>query len=284
MVIYPTLHEGGEHVIRHSDRGLTFDPKSFTVPQSPPSLAYITFYSDIEREVLKVTSGRMVTVTYNLHLVDPRSESGASAVTITPVGCSNFQAKLKGLLTSPEFLPEGGTLGFGLTGQSCYPITFSTKLEEFASCLKGEDAHVYRTCQDLSLKPLLRIIYDNDDEYMYRGPGYGIMVDQMVKGPIYDYGGNFNREVDTYEKALLKEEGGVLVNIVENVKPDDSPYVADGWSEGEFITWISPFNTRNRLHDINVTNVHSYKYWVSAQDIYCSPCIIAHVPFASDRV
>ena len=96
MVVYPTLHEGGEHVIRHSDREWTFNPKSLTVSKSPPSLAYATFYSDIEREVLKVTSGRMVTVTYDLHLVDPRSESGASAVTLTPVWLLQLSSETQG--------------------------------------------------------------------------------------------------------------------------------------------------------------------------------------------
>ena len=83
----------------------TTDPKSLTVSQYSPSLAYVASYSDIEREVLKVTIGRMVTVAHNLHLVDPTLESGASVVTLTSVDSSDFQAKLKGLLNSPEFLP-----------------------------------------------------------------------------------------------------------------------------------------------------------------------------------
>ena len=275
MIIYPTLHEGGEHVLRCNNREWTLGAKSLTASQSPPSLAYITIYSNIEREVSKVTSGRMITVTYNLHMVDQSSGPGAPTATLNTVVSSNFQAKLKDLLNSPEFLPEGGTLGFGFAHH--YHITFQTELEEFASCLKGEDAHAYRSCRDLGLKPLLGMIYEDDDDES--GPGYGIMSDRMIWQPLYDPGGG---EVDTYGKALLKGEGCVLVNIVEEVKLEDSPWVK-GWSEGEFITWISPFNEQNRLHDINVTSV-DYKLRVCAYDIHCGPCIIARVPSASDRV
>jgi len=37
---------------------------------------YVAFYSDTEYEVLKVTGGRGVTVTYNLYLADPASRPG----------------------------------------------------------------------------------------------------------------------------------------------------------------------------------------------------------------
>jgi len=67
VVIYPTAHEGGELVLRHGDHEWKFDANSLTASQSSPSLAYVAFYSDLEHEVLEVTSGRQVTVTYNLY-------------------------------------------------------------------------------------------------------------------------------------------------------------------------------------------------------------------------
>ena len=58
VIIYPTAHEGGELVLRHKDHDSEwkFDTNSLTASQSSPSLAYVAFYSDIEHEVLKVTS------------------------------------------------------------------------------------------------------------------------------------------------------------------------------------------------------------------------------------
>jgi hypothetical protein len=160
VVIYPTAHEGGELVLRHKDREWKFDANSLTASQSSPSLAYVAFYSDIEHEVLKVTSGRRVTVTYNLYLVDPVVEPGSSRRHSGFKSVSNLQTTLQGLLKSPEFLPDGGTLGFGLA--HLYPVTFETKLQEMASYLKGEDAHVYRACRELQLQPSLQMIYDDD--------------------------------------------------------------------------------------------------------------------------
>jgi hypothetical protein len=58
-----------------------------------------------EHEVIKVTSGRRVAVTYNLYLVDLASRPGVPAVTANLKPVLNLQIMLKGLLKSPEFLP-----------------------------------------------------------------------------------------------------------------------------------------------------------------------------------
>ena len=103
----------------------------------------------------------------------------------------------------------------------------------------------------------------------------------MIYKPTYDYGRVLFDDVNSYGKAPSRE-GGILVNIVEGVKLDDSRYVAEGWNDGEFITWISPFNERNRLQDVNLTDLRTLS--ACANDIHCSPCIITRVPSASDRV
>ena len=269
VVIYPTPHEGGELVLRHKDQEWKFDANTLTAPQSSPSLAYVAFYSDIEHEVLKVTSGRRVTVTYNLYLVDPTLRPEGSIVTPNAQTVSKLQATLQGLLRRPEFLPEGGVLGFGLA--HLYPVTSNTNLREMTSYLKGEDAHVYRACRELQLQPSLRMIYD---DYRYE-LGYGIMLDKIVLNPNYD-------PTDGSYEGILMKEGGVAVNKIEDLNFDPSRYLEDGEGEGEgeFITWISPFNERNRLHDINM----AYGNEFSAEYIYCSPCLIVRVAAASDRV
>ena len=270
VIIYPTAHEGGELVLRHKDHEWKFDTNSLTVSQSSPSLAYVAFYSDIEHEVLKVTSGRRVTVTYNLYLVDPVSRPGVPTITPNPKTVSNLQTTLQGLLKSPEFLPDGGTLGFGLA--HLYPVTFETKLREMTSYLKGEDAHVYQACQELQLQPSLQVIYDDD----LSGPRYGIMMDRIVRDPAYDY------MDECYSSVLVTELGGVSVNKAEDASLDRSHWAEGGYenSEREFITWISPFNGRNQLQDISL----AYGNEVSAEYIYCSPCLIVRIAAASDRV
>jgi len=268
VVIYPTPHEGGELVLRHKDHEWKFNAKTLTAFQPSSSLAYVAFYSDIEHEVLKVTSGRRVTVTYNLYLVDQSSKPEAQGVTVNPQNVS-FQTTLQGLLKSPEFLPNGGTLGFGLA--HLYPVAADTDLQEMTSRLKGEDAHVYRACRELQLWPSLQMVYDDETSGMKQ---YGIMLDRVIMAPSYDY------ETVSYEGHLIADQDGILINKIESANPDHSDWVYGGGEKGEFITWVSPFNERNQLRDITMI----YGNELSTGYIYCSPCMIVRIDAASDRM
>ena len=269
VVVYPTPHEGGELVLRHRNHEWKFDANLLTASLSSPSLAYIAFYSDIEHEVLKVTSGHRVTITYNLYLVNPESDPGAPAITPNVKDASNLQTTLGGLLKSPEFLPDGGTLGFGLV--HLYPVTTRTCLQDMASYLKGEDAHVYQACRELQLQPSLQMIYDAEAQRKY-----GIMLDRIVSSPDYDC-----HQGETYGGALVADFGGVFVNKYGDTDSRHSKltrYEHD--DETEYITWVSLFDSRNQLQDISM----GYGNEVSAEYIYCSPCIIVRIAAASDRV
>ena len=115
VIVYPTPHKGGELVFHHKDREWTFDANSLTCSQPSPSVAYVAFYSDIEHEALKVSGGCRVTITYNLYLNGPTAnEPQVPSVVPNLRDISNLQSTLQKLLKSPEFLPDGGTLGFGL--------------------------------------------------------------------------------------------------------------------------------------------------------------------------
>ena len=269
VVIYPTPHEGGELVLRHKDREWKIDAKALTASQSSPSLAYVAFYSDIEHEILKVTSGHRVTVTYNLYLVDMSSEPQAPAVTTNAQSASALKTTLQALLKRPEFLPNGGTLGFGLA--HLYPVAPNTDLGEIESCLKGEDWHVYQACRELQLQPSLQMIYDDDES----GTEYGIMMDRITMGLYYNY------EDTSYEGALVEDLGGIPVNKTEGASLAGSTWVRHRHrrKKGEFITWVSPFNQRNQLQDINI----AYGNQCTAGYIYCSPCLIVRVADARDR-
>ena len=271
VIIYPTPHEGGELVLRHKDHEWKIDAKDLTASQSSPSLAYVAFYSDIEHEVLKVTSGRRVTVTYNLYLVDTSLEPQAPVVTTNAQSVSAFKTTLQALLNSPEFLPNGGILGFGLA--HLYPFTSDTDLNDMEECLKGEDWHVYQACQELWLWPSLQMIYDEDRS----GSEYGLMMDRIIKGPNYD------SEYSSYKSALLRNLGGVSVNKTESTGlrlTRSSTWIHDRDMDGEVITWVSPFNDRNQLQDTSM----AYGNEDTVGYLYCSPCLIARIRDTSNRV
>lgn len=160
VIVFPVAHQSGELVLRHKKSEWTFDTNGLISLQPSPSLAYVAFYSDIEHEVLNVTSGSRITLIYNLYLAHHASVSMVPVSPDPPTASSiepnlkvitNFQATLRQLLRSPEFMPDEGTLAFDLA--HLYPVTFDTKLEEMVKYLKGEDAHVYKSCRELGLEP-----------------------------------------------------------------------------------------------------------------------------------
>jgi len=223
---------------------------------------------DVRRErsdVLTVKSGQRITLTYNLYATpsEPISKMAALAITPNPHASGSFQTTLRGQLDSPEFLPNGGILGFGLA--HLYPVTFKTVLEDLIPYLKGEDAHVCRVCRELQLKPALQMIYGDRAEF-------GVMIDEIIERPNCDYSYGVG-----YTSHLVDELGGISVN---KANPSSNKMVKwfDEGDEGR-ITRISPFSQQNRLKDITM----AYGNEVSVGYIHCSPCLIAHVPPASDR-
>ncbi|EMD39478.1 hypothetical protein CERSUDRAFT_111780 [Gelatoporia subvermispora B] len=70
VVVFPTQHEGGTLLLRHGKKQWTFDSANLLSEAPQPSIAYVAFYSDVEHEILPVTSGYRVTLTYNLYFAD----------------------------------------------------------------------------------------------------------------------------------------------------------------------------------------------------------------------
>lgn len=223
--------------------------------QPSPSLAYVAFYSDIEHEVLKVTSGSRVTLTYNLYLVPHDPTPGAPVPSNLPVGsvkpnlkdATNFQATLHRLLKSPEFMPEGGTLAFNLA--HLYPITFDTELQGMIAYLKGEDAHVHQSCRELELKPVLRMIYSGDYDGGVGLPRHGVMMEVIIHKPDY------YPEETSYERYLVEELEGIPVNLHNDVVATDWEWNEDELTDSyEQLTWLTDFTkSPNELKDIAPT-------------------------------
>nr|VWO98178.1 Acetolactate synthase (EC [Ganoderma boninense] len=72
VIVFPTPHEGGALKLRRAAGNgegetseWTFDSSALLAQQEHPSIAYVAFFSDVEHEVMPVTSGHRVTITYN---------------------------------------------------------------------------------------------------------------------------------------------------------------------------------------------------------------------------
>ena len=97
---------GGALVTRHNGQEITYDWSS---PADDPvrSIQWAAFFSDVEHEILPVTEGYRVTLTYNLYHSTALSVLPAVDVTTSP-----FHSNLEAALKHPHFLQEGGVLGF----------------------------------------------------------------------------------------------------------------------------------------------------------------------------
>ena len=167
VLVLPTPHEGGELILQHQGNEWTFDAAQVLspLPHGTPRIAYVAFFSDVDHEVKRVTSGYRVTITYNLHFSSPATPLQALNV-IQPRGANNLEVEsaLSALLADPTFLPDGGTLGFGLRHLYPLPTTFEphtdSTLSSLALRLKGADSALFRACASLQLHPALYSIYE----------------------------------------------------------------------------------------------------------------------------
>ncbi len=181
MIVFPTAHEGGALAIRQEEvtgdkseiKEWIFDLSALLANSTESSLAYVAFFSDVEHEVLPVTSGYRVTITYNLYWAaeesSPRTLSVPKSV---PTNEETFRTSLRALLDDPTFLPEGAVLLYGLHYK--YPLDAHKRpeagrkaLTDLTTRLKACDAVVYKVAQELGLPARLGVLYQTTGIWGY---------------------------------------------------------------------------------------------------------------------
>lgn len=162
VVVLPSAHKGGRLLLRHKDREFMFDSSDLLQGKPNGTVAFVAFYSDVEHEVEKVTSGHRVTLTYNLYC-------GSDDDDVDPVNVGKIEKRknhviepLRQVLQDPEILPKGGYLGFGLRYE--YPMRNNHDFSKMHIALKGSDAMIYEACEEVGLSPKLQLIYGGDNE------------------------------------------------------------------------------------------------------------------------
>ncbi|OJT14797.1 hypothetical protein TRAPUB_8651 [Trametes pubescens] len=199
VIVFPTPHVGGALILRHDGREWVFDSgKLLSDPSLPPRIAYAAFFSDVDHEVTLVESGHRVSATYNLYFC-PSEHSPASAATDSPTALrvfhpigenpSEVSSALQELLAEPTFLPNGGTLGFGLRHLYPFPKTWShgdvEPLTSLKAWLKGSDSALLHACHVQGLHPALQLLHE--EEWGDRRGLRPTLFDQM---PVVDSAGD----------------------------------------------------------------------------------------------
>ena len=282
VIIFPVPHSGGELVLRDHGNEWVFDGASLITSKPPPSISYIAFYSDVEHEVLKVTSGHRVTITYNLYCLPPKAVDAKkpSAPIVQDVAeLTNFKGTLESMLHDKTFMPEGGIIGFGLRYQ--YPVTYETKMKDLKNKLKGNDVRIWNACSDLGLKPSLWITYGANK--LGTNPGRFRVLAQQYYKP----------DTGRYDEGFLTElAGGYKANIVNEVDQflsvearEEEEYGIDCFCSDDTqewtmqVTWITDLTPASTLEGPIIV----YGNEAELKFVYCDPCLLATVKPASQR-
>ena len=213
VVVLPTPHEGGALVLRHNESQWTFDSGEVlgVEPIAVPRVAFVSFFSDVEHEVLPVTSGHRLTITYNLYFSPIREVRGPPSTALRvlqPSGAHTptVSTALAALLADPTILPDGGTLGFGLQHQYPLPKSWTygdaNPLEALPGWLKGSDAALFRACAEQGLVPLLRLVLEKETEYDTIAP---ILLTKAIELDQY------NLEEEDAIEVICGDRGGTLM-------------------------------------------------------------------------
>lgn len=171
-----TKNTGGELIVRNSGKQVVFDwstaPSSASARttrsaqtkaaalSNPSAIQWAAFYSDCEHEVLEVTAGHRVTLTYNLYVTRGSGNLAGHAVGLNPTQLPIYEI-LQGMLDSPGCFPCGRVLGIWLTHSYAHTNAESNFLP---SSLKGADMVFYETALALGLQCYVRPIMSFKDE------------------------------------------------------------------------------------------------------------------------
>ncbi|KAF1911956.1 hypothetical protein BDU57DRAFT_483512 [Ampelomyces quisqualis] len=157
VVCLPCDHQGGQLIVRHQDQETRFDWSGHA-----QNIQWAAFYSDCEHEVLEVTSGHRVTLTYNLYMRRGLGELAGHSEVLDAQQLSVFK-ELKDALASHDFMAKGG-----LIGKYCdhaYAHTTTDAATKFPSILKGADMVAYEVFRSLGIKILIRPIAEHVSQY-----------------------------------------------------------------------------------------------------------------------
>ncbi|KAI9069833.1 hypothetical protein FKP32DRAFT_1671047 [Trametes sanguinea] len=272
VLIFPTAHSGGELLMAHDGRKWSFDAATVLsdTNESEPRLAYVAFFSDVEHEVTRVTSGHRLSITYNLYYAYDDIPMDRLEV-IQPKGAntSEVHGLLEALLDDPTFLPNGGILGFGLRHLYPLPTHFDAHDDKTLSVLKdklkGIDAALFQACTELlGAPPTLYAVFEAHSEADAGGPRAVVACPSIVK--FHTYG--IDEEPPVWEK-LCRQWDGVLINAPPEVLATAGPGCIRNWN----VHWVTPLSDLNRVK----TRFAAYGNEPMMGYLYQRICLLVHV-------
>ncbi|WWC67757.1 uncharacterized protein I206_101669 [Kwoniella pini CBS 10737] len=154
IICLPTPFTGGDLVIRQMGASVTFD---WSNQVQDGSITWGFLYSDCEHEVLPVTSGTRVTISYDIFV---SKDVKAFDQSVMDTRLQPLLDTFETLLKDAKFLISGGTLAFGLVHD--YPFGENDRgfPGDLRNRLKDSDAVLVSAIEKLGLEMEYFAIYD----------------------------------------------------------------------------------------------------------------------------
>ncbi|KAF2418794.1 hypothetical protein EJ08DRAFT_599213 [Tothia fuscella] len=271
VVCLPCPHQDGALVVRHKGDEMKFD----WAVSSPGQVQWAAFYGDCEHEVLEVTSGHRVTLTYNLYATRGNGLLAGECNILDPKQLPLYTA-LKQLVELPGYMENGRQLGIGC--EHFYAHAQGPMVHQLPESLKGSDMAVYEIFRALGLatvvRPILDMQIDDDDEYYQR--------DDYSDNKDDDSDDDDNDVADERETVQGKDIVGTNLHSFKadyNEEWDQGGQkgTVDAWGEHIFrkITWI------NRLMESKKDTAMAYLAYGNQAEMglnYSRAAIIAFKP------
>ncbi|EWG41439.1 hypothetical protein FVEG_03561 [Fusarium verticillioides 7600] len=159
VVSLPVEHKGGQLAVRHGGSEIIFDWS----PKSAEAIQWAAFFSDCEHEVLQVTEGHRVTLTYNLFWTNYGPASMSDNLRALDQESLHFFNALEKLLENKHLMKEG-LVGFSCT--HAYPHTSKLSTSNLHHMLKGIDMVVYQALKRILGTAEVAALVD-DEEYRH---------------------------------------------------------------------------------------------------------------------
>ncbi|RSM00093.1 hypothetical protein CEP52_009324 [Fusarium oligoseptatum] len=196
VVCLPVAHQGGQLVVRHRHNQVKFD----WGPKSADTIQWGAFFSDCEHEVLQVTEGHRMTLTYNLFWTTYGPASMSDNLKALDQESLHFYSALQKLFDCEHFLSDGGLVGF--TCAHAYPHTSKSSMDDLHHMLKGIDMVVYQALKRLLGSACVTAVLD-DAEYLQNRAERGFSDDGEAN---YDCVSASLRPVLTFQEYDENEE------------------------------------------------------------------------------
>jgi len=271
IIVFPTPHEGGTLLLRNGGHTWSFDHGKELTAAHESSIGYLAVLYDTEHEVSPVISGHRVTLTYNLyfdeHNVPGKDLASEHLKHITPLPNERtFREAFEASLEDPEFLVDGGTLGFGL--RHVYPI--KDDIKHVYGLLKGSDAAVYRSAQALGFEPILYVLYEWQPPWMKSAEG--VLIDRLI-----DFDGYSPEDWGLDITKIVRMKGGIVVCQ----DPDSYRNERGAYDKPEKVEWITPKTTFNDQKNKFLSTMGNEP---GMDIIYGNMCLVLRIGKAGERL